>query len=270
MGIGPFYVGQVPADPQVIGVLDEDTGDPRDLSSYTTISAILVDPKGSVTSPFGAIDIYDPAQVGRVVLHWGTVSPFTYDGEYVLTLKFSGPGTVLDYSSPQEFDVNPMPGSPGTTIASTCWASVNDVQRTTGEQVDTGILLRAQFAIEAASNRTMAMSGGLLARDVMWLNKAVCWQAAWLVEQVDFTSRSAMSQLNQDGLQGSFSSKAAIYLAPLAIRCLKNVSWIRSHSITPRTPFLHGDSGINPPWMVDDEAGIYFPWEPISGGVIEG
>jgi len=103
--LGPFYIGQVPADPLVITVRD-DEGQPRDLTGYDTISLLMYDDFGvSVDTSAGTVDPIDPAVPSRVIYHWPPTSLFTAIGEYSLQFALDGPGTVHDLTGVAPFAV---------------------------------------------------------------------------------------------------------------------------------------------------------------------
>jgi len=73
-------------------------------------------------------------------------------------------------------------------------------------------------------------------RDLLMLQYAEAYQAAWLQSQVDVTGRMDVTQVVQDGAQYSKDDPDAMVLAPLAARCVRRLSWARSRSIAPLTP----------------------------------
>lgn len=253
--MGPFTVGQVPAVPQLFIVYD-DAGNQRSLTSYTSIHANMISPSGVVTSP-GTCALPDSVNnPGQVALTWPNVSPFLVAGVYQIQLEFVGPGAVDDKTQFQVFNVNPLAGVNSIPM----WATPSDVAAITGQAVSDEQLVTAQMIIDLVSNRTPDVSGSVLKRDITWLKRAVAYQASWMVSQTDIFTRSSMANVSQDGVSGTYTSKAAIYLAPLAIRALKNVSWLRSRSLRIQSPFIdRGGTGVNP--MTDDSL---WNWAPMS------
>lgn len=76
----------------------------------------------------------------------------------------------------------------------------------------------------------------LRTRDRFWLKRAVAWQAAWQVDQPGYRERSTAKEVTQDGTKivwahaGDAANPAIFMLAPLALRALKNCSWMKSRS----------------------------------------
>jgi hypothetical protein len=102
----------------------------------------------------------------------------------------------------------------------------------TGKTVDTTDIHRAALSIEMYSNRSEALSGDMAPRDLVCIQRAVCWQVAWLTSQVGYYSRSLAVERKQDGIeidhgsQGDSWREWADTLSPLAARQLKNLSWL--------------------------------------------
>lgn len=116
------------------------------------------------------------------------------------------------------------------------WATTDDVEDVTGETVTAPQLAQAQAVVELFTGRTPASDDALLVRDVYWLKQAVCWQTVWQKEQPGFASRSSVANMIQDGAHWEYTSKAAVNLAPLAIRAIKNLSWMGSRTVSFAVP----------------------------------
>lgn len=151
------------------------------------------------------------------------------------------------------------------------WATVANVLTTTGVAVDQQTLMLAQFIVETSVNRTYGGSGGMRTRDLNWLRAGVCWEAAWLPGQPGLLQQLSVKGISQDGASVQYVSESAQWLAPLAIRALRNCSWMGMRSLrfgtrNPRLPdralagytaaaFL--SSGADPDYM---------GWEPVGDG----
>jgi hypothetical protein len=234
--MGPFYVGEIPSAAEVFTIYDG-SGDPRDLTAYDeSIVAYLTDPNGA-TVPVGTVQPIDPGQPARVVLTFGSVSYFPIPGVYNIQFKFTATSGAVDFSKIASFDVEPVAGS---SVASS-WASISEVADITGQTITQEQLLSAQSVIEITTNRTMAASGFIRTRDLLWLKRGVAYQAVWMASQPDLFSRTALSEVSQDGFVAKFDSKASVYLGPLAQRALKNLSWVRSRSVRMQSAFIDGD-----------------------------
>lgn len=123
----------------------------------------------------------------------------------------------------------------------------------------------ASDTVDIYSNRTEAASGAMKARDIHWIRTAIIWQAAWLIQQPDYTGRQNVDAIQQDGQNIHYApnpsmegKEYAVTLAPLAARALKNLSWKSSRTIdVPRREgserdakkFLIAD-GLNHPWGI--------------------
>lgn len=245
--MGPFTVGQVPAQPQVFVIFDAD-GNQRDLTTYTNIHTNLsTPPSGAITHP-GTCSVSDPtSNPGKVALLWGSLSPFPVAGTYSVQLELTGPGTIDDFTGWQDFVVEPVTG----TTSIPMWATPSDVASITGKSVTDAELVVAQMVIDLVTNRTPAVSGSISSRDITWLKRALAFQAIWMKAQPDLLERSSVSNVSQDGVSATFTSKASVYLGPLAIRALKNVKWLRTRSLRVQSPFIDQDGGMSDP-MIDD------------------
>lgn len=122
--------------------------------------------------------------------------------------------------------------------APTWGVTVADVLYMTGATVEAVDIQMAAESIEPYVNRTPASSAGMLARDIRTIKKALVWQAAWLPEQPDYVGRMNVDSTNQDGQSAAFSPASSPYgreysltLAPMAARCLKNLSWKASRTL---------------------------------------
>lgn len=239
--MGPFTRGQIPATNQILQVNNDD-GTARDLSGYNATIVKIVDSNGNDVPVTWTVAAYNPAFVGRVIVQWGTsASPFMTEGTYQLVLEFTSAGGAIDYTGTITFEVDQAPDGVSTFPL---WASLGDVRALIGQDVDAVSLLAAQGIIDSISNRTPGVSASMVSRDVIWLQRAVCYQAAWMQGQPDLFTRSSMTEVSQDGVMGKYASQASLYLAPLAERCLRNVSWLRSRSLRIRSPFVDGDTSI--------------------------
>lgn len=114
------------------------------------------------------------------------------------------------------------------------WASVTDVADLTGATV--GSTAEAQAVIETLVGRTADSIIHISAKDLVWLKRAVAYQAAWMAGQPDLITRTEVSGSSQDGASAQYRPDAHI-LAPLARRALKRLSWRGNRSVrTGRMP----------------------------------
>lgn len=105
MDIGPFFVGQVPADPLVITIRDSATNNAKGLSSYTAASLILVNPEGTSVATSGGSTSLSDVSGGVISYNWPTTSLFGSPGDYKFQVKLTGDSGITDYTIPQTFEV---------------------------------------------------------------------------------------------------------------------------------------------------------------------
>lgn len=105
------------------------------------------------------------------------------------------------------------------------WATLAAVADVTGVTVDATDLAMAQSVIEIYANRTYEATPGFTPRDLGWLSRAVCWQAAWLSRQFGFAFRQSGNNVGADGQSISRNEASDTNLAPMAARALRNLSW---------------------------------------------
>lgn len=116
------------------------------------------------------------------------------------------------------------------------WANTDDVEDITAVVVLAPTLAMAQAIIELHVDRSPAADAAATARDLYWLKQAVCWQAAWVKDQPGLTSRHLVTRVDQDGAGFEYTGEAAISLAPLAIRAIRNLSWIGGNRVLTLAP----------------------------------
>jgi hypothetical protein len=145
------------------------------------------------------------------------------------------------------------------------WATVDEVLDVTGPTVTATMLAQASSAITIYSNRTEAASSSMGTRDLHWLNQATCWQAAWLLEQPGWATRSRVDTVQQDAASVTYTDESAIVLAPLAVRALRNLSWKGGR--TGRVPGINvPQGGVDPRSEAADCNPVFGEWQPLPGG----
>lgn len=96
--ISQYWIGQIPARPLSIVVKNQDGSD-FNLSAYTTITAILLDPDNNEVSLSGATLDSNGKQFGQLRFIYPTArSLFEKRGDYVLQIKLQG-SDRLDYTT---------------------------------------------------------------------------------------------------------------------------------------------------------------------------
>lgn len=108
---GPFTVGQKPAQPLLISITDPITNDAIDLTGYSGVELLLVDPNGDVIDTGqGSAFVADPAQ-GIVSYEFPeNETLFEKAGDYMWQLQLNT-ATAQDYTAPAVFEVTPKVGS---------------------------------------------------------------------------------------------------------------------------------------------------------------
>lgn len=109
----------------------------------------------------------------------------------------------------------------------TDWALISDVADVTGREASAESLALAHTMIEMISGTAPAASdNGLIAgRNLELLRKAVCFQAVWLDSHPDVLDAMDVQGVSQDGLNAQYASAHAHLYAPLAMMCIRRLSW---------------------------------------------
>lgn len=148
------------------------------------------------------------------------------------------------------------------------WATAAECAEVTGSIPDAATLTLAHSTIRAHINRTEdEVTAAAADRDLDWLREAVAWQAAWIPYQPAYVARMGASSINQDGLSVTPTTRADLLLAPLAQRCLKNLSWLGSRSVRTRAGRRRPDeptvdAGTASSWL-HEGADPVTGWEPL-------
>lgn len=125
------------------------------------------------------------------------------------------------------------------------WALLTDVTEITGVTVTAGQLAQAQAQIEVRIGRLGAATSRIGTADLMWLKRAVSYQAAWLKANPDVVSRMDVTQFNQDGASATVRGDGLV-LAPLAKRALRHVSWRGTRSVHTDSVYSTGGAPFYP------------------------
>ena len=145
-----------------------------------------------------------------------------------------------------------------TSSAGATWASVGDVSAITGATVTAEQLAQAEAVVDVYSNRTPAASAEMSARDLFFMKRATCWQAAWQSRQPAYADRNSTASVAQDGLSVAYAAEWQVSLAPLAARALKNLSWKASRTLrTPRVGALRSSRDFTN--EASDESSVWMP-----------
>ena len=143
----------------------------------------------------------------------------------------------------------------------TNWATATDVDTYTGITATDAEVLRAQALIELFSGTTTdASDDGLIStRNLRHLKMAVAYQAAWMTMHPDVFTNVDLNNISQDGVSATMQHDNAALLAPLALRCLRRLSWWNApHRAHKRFP-ASVNTGNRDSAVGDDN----IPWAPL-------
>lgn len=109
MDISTYWVDQIPQRPMAIEVRNS-SGQPLNLSSYTSFNVILMDSKNEAVDLTGSELATAGAIQGRFVFRFPTDrSVFERDGDYLLQLEMSGEG-ARDFTTAHPIRVRKLGG----------------------------------------------------------------------------------------------------------------------------------------------------------------
>lgn len=113
------------------------------------------------------------------------------------------------------------------------WCTVSEAEAITGSSPTETNLSRAEEVIFLYTNVTVEASANLNFRDLRLLRNAVAYQAAWELRQPDLYGVTDVSSYSQDGESFVPANADALLLAPFARKCVEQLSWMRSRTVTP-------------------------------------
>lgn len=107
------------------------------------------------------------------------------------------------------------------------WATQELTRNLTGVEVTDADLFKAQAIIELFSGVTIEASDNDLisGRNLRLLTWAVAYEAVFVKDRPDLFTGADTSNWSQDGVSATPSNENAALLAPLALRCLRRLSW---------------------------------------------
>lgn len=141
------------------------------------------------------------------------------------------------------------------------WATQALTKSLTGVEVTDDEIFRAQAIIELFSGVTMdATDQELLSgRNLRLITWATCYQAAFVSNRPDLFTAADTGNWSQDGVSASPSNENAALLAPLALRCLRRLSWRTSPLRILTRDGRGSDRGNRDSAVRDDQ----FAWTPL-------
>lgn len=239
MTLGPWYVGDTPTTNLIIKVQRD--GVDVQLDGYASAEVLLYGPDSS-SVPWDSSPTIDTA-ADEVSVTSPSASPFALPGIYNLYLRLTATAGGTETFFATDIRVLALGVANG-------WATTGDVRSITGETITEDDLADAQNVIELYASRTYtgsSVNSSIRQKDLDWLKKAVAYQAAWMPTQPGYLGKHSVKEVSQDGAQIVYAgstqanNSALIMLAPLAMRALKNVSWLRSRTIKVKSPTFQGD-----------------------------
>lgn len=94
--------------------------------------------------------------------------------------------------------------------------------------------------------------------DRRWLAMACAFQVAWQKNRPGYdTERESHTDTSADGVRVGRAADSQIMLAPLAARCLKNLSWLGVRSVNHAGPIRPKGS------FLSEEADAAHSWTPL-------
>jgi hypothetical protein len=148
----------------------------------------------------------------------------------------------------------------------TAWATPVDVKAVTGVTVVEDAIGPAQILIELFANTTEEATdrhGLISSRNMRLLKWAVCYQVAWMGAHPDVYTNVDVEHISQDRVAATMGHENAGILAPLALRCLRRLSWwnrpLRVRPPRPAVEDMQYNRGDRDSVGYDDEAP---DWEP--------
>lgn len=140
------------------------------------------------------------------------------------------------------------------------WATPEKALQWTGKDIPQDELNRAAFVLTPYAGRTGEEPEDAIAPvDRHWLGMATAFQALWmrgkpgLLEQ-----RESHTSSSADGVSVQRESDSQVMLAPIAARCLRNLSWIgnrTTYQLPPADP---------PVSFLNEESDGLHGWKPRS------
>jgi hypothetical protein len=112
-----------------------------------------------------------------------------------------------------------------------------DVQNVTGQVVTADQILLAQAVVEIHAGAAIGdatVIEQMRSDDLRLIRMTVAYQAPWMRDQIDYTARTDVSQVEGDA-RARPRDEHALFLAPLASRALSRVTWKRQPTARNRT-----------------------------------
>lgn len=152
-----------------------------------------------------------------------------------------------------------------------CWCDVGHVSSLTGVDVEPNDMAKAQGILSVITDVWPdEIPDDLRPGDRRRLADALAYQAPWVRGRVDLFAEVLQDGVSQDGVSAKYSSEYSLYLAPLALVCLRRLSWNRDGIITRHPGGRYADidavkNAVLRDEVEDPSAEIhYIPGRPFS------
>jgi hypothetical protein len=116
------------------------------------------------------------------------------------------------------------------------WATPEEASEITSETVTQEQLNAAHPVLVIHTRHSVEIRDKIKPKDLLLLKYAESYQAAWQAQQVDYTGRSDVDNVDHDGLRFTKGDPESHTLAPLAAKSLRSLSWRRTKSVAALTP----------------------------------
>jgi hypothetical protein len=144
----------------------------------------------------------------------------------------------------------------------TAWATTDDVLDVTGREAteESVALARTMIALVSGTTESASDNDLIAGRNLELLRQAVCFQAVWLDSHPDVLDTMDTTGVSQDGLNAQYSAFSSHLYAPLAMMCIRRLSW-RKAALRPRRAGYGGqpNRGNRDSAVADDG----YHWTPL-------
>lgn len=199
---------------------------------YSEDDGVLVNPTGLTLNVYKGATLYaGPFTTPDIT------NPTT--GLFVYTLSIGSDAEAGAYSAmwAGTYNSNTLTGVEAFEVLASSadkWVSAVEASSITGITVTDSQVAQAQAIVQIETGVNVVAKANLGAGDLEWMKQAVAWQAAWVKDQYDLASRQSVTNINQDGLSATYDNVNAVYLAPLAAKAIRQLSWMRTRTVGPR------------------------------------
>lgn len=139
------------------------------------------------------------------------------------------------------------------------WSTIPQALSWTGEELDQADLDRAAGVVELYAGVVQEQpEASISAVDRRWLAQCEAYQAVWMRGKPGLlTHRESHTSTSADGVSVQRQADSQIMLAPLAARCLKNLSWMGTRTNSQGGPVRLKGS------FLSEEADAAHSWTPL-------